>query len=195
MNKHGQISSLWQFMPVMQKLAFWLSLAWWLDYISPSKNILEICVRIQFFYPGCYLNDSNWPLTNYVSPFTECYNIHGDDDECDGWATDGECALNSDWMLVNCNYSCGCLPPPPTSSTSTPPPSTPFPSTSTLSTSGKTCWLYLSTLQVEVECFAAFYIVCLFLHLSTLLTLRLPNLCLPSEKVASLDLPPTPSFG
>jgi len=34
----------------------------------------------------------------------ECYDM---DDNCAGWADSGECNANPDWMLPNCQMSCG----------------------------------------------------------------------------------------
>lgn len=73
-------------------------------------------VQTVFFFLAIYFSEYvddliNFFLKSYKNPrnrlhksFAGCSDKHSN---CEQWATSGECRTNPDWMLVNCQESCG----------------------------------------------------------------------------------------
>ncbi len=57
-------------------------------------------------------------LPSFTINYGQCNNTYGNDRDCDGWASIGQCLSNPTWMLINCEKSCNSCPS--VSATSTP---------------------------------------------------------------------------
>ena len=42
----------------------------------------------------------------YIPTVASCTNAHSNEAECEKWAAEGECQINSRWMPKNCQKSC-----------------------------------------------------------------------------------------
>lgn len=66
----------------------------------PCNLFFGICDDLINFFLKSYKN----PRNRLHKPSAGCSDKHSN---CEQWATSGECRTNPDWMLVNCQESCG----------------------------------------------------------------------------------------
>lgn len=84
--------------------------------IQQTRGLLSHSVQTVIFFLAIYFSEYVDDLINFFlksyknprnrlhKPFAGCSDKHSN---CEQWATSGECRTNPDWMLVNCQESCG----------------------------------------------------------------------------------------